>query len=732
MRAYSFFLLVVLLFFSCSDSPTKIERVNPNDPESPSFSLESTYSISTEIEDNGVIKIEWQDSVTFSDFYILSKSRNNSESFEILDTIDIDTKEYLDTSGEINLQTRYLLYNQRTQNKGNLVYSDSIFTGIDFGNISYPDTISYNSDSKAIEFNWDFETNWPFIGLVYFSEDDAFNNELILDTLYDTNFYTTPLFEKDFNQRHYDIRFFVSSEDLQNNNPFRSIYANYKYATESTPTIRSLDIINENEVLITWNDNSSFEDGFEVLRSQSPSDDILDYKVIASLEANERTFTDTLAPFSSYTISNKKEVKYAIRAFKNNSSATSYGYKAQIPRINPLLNVNSLESDSFTLTWSAESNFIKEYILQISFDGILFQDYKVFSKNTTSYTGLTSDFSYPLNYFRIKTTTSSPSLSVGLSYSPELIEEDFFAFEGSRNFRFSDSGNLLIAAKGSFFDPLELGVSIYDLNSKSVIYSKDLLNSSIHGIDIDETNDRIAVGSTTNRSVAVYDYKADSLIYLKNSISVYDVHFSNDGNALYSNNSRGLLTKHNLLTKEIDFSRSDGVASSQANIRKIALSPTGDSIAYNVSGFLNISDTLGNTIEFSNVSDLDDISQDVRFSKTGSYISLINRSLGAFIYNAKTNERYLEFDSRYVSIDHREKLVIGGNGYQLYLLDFEQRRLIAAYTLDELITNLAFLPSKDIFAIGTSSGIRFYSLSSSKEWKEVERNFSLRFPMNSN
>jgi len=730
MQPYSLILLLILFSLSCNDTPTKIERDNPNDLESSTFSLEELKGITSEILENKVIKISWEDSLDFADYFILSKSLNSSEEFSILDTLNINSREYFDETGIITQNTRYLIYKEFSQKNGNTILSDSIITGIDFGGLNSYST-SYNSDTTAVEFKWDFDSKWPFVGILY-NYDNNLEREVALDTVIGANSLTTPSFEKDFGERFYTLKFFFSNEQIDTANPLEQLTGGYYGGMEFIPEITNIEIIDEAKVIINWEDNSSFEDGFEVLRSQNSSDEILYYEVIASLKANETTFTDTLRPFDSYEVSGNKEVKYGIQATKGNTSASQFDTKVQIPKIEFVFSVSELNSNSFNLIWSTESSNVSEYVLQTSLDGINFNDFKTFPNTTTSYTGLSSDFPASLYYFRIRSITSSPSLSVGLSYSPELIEEDFFAFAGSRNFRFSDSGNLLIAAKGSFFDLFELGVSIYDLNSKSVIYSKDLLNSSIHGIDIDETNDRIAVGSTTNRSVAVYDYKVDTLLYLKDNFSVYDVQFSNDGNALYTNSSRGLLSKHNLLTKEIDFTKSDGVSASRSNIRRLSLSPTGDSIAYNISGFLNISDTLGNTIGFNNISNLEDISQDVRFSKTGSYIILANRLLGAFIYNAKNNERYLEFPSRYVSIDHREKLVIGGSSYQLNLLDLEQRSLIAAYTLDEQITNLAFSPTTDNFAVGTSSGIRFYSLSSLKEWKEIESDFSLRFPLNPN
>ncbi|MEP0006992.1 MAG: hypothetical protein ABJ387_10160 [Balneola sp.] len=723
----------LLMIPACSDAPTKIERDNPDDPEAPTFSLDSSDNISTEILDNKVIRISWEDSVKFADYYILSKSLNNSGNYTILDTIDIQTKEYEDASGEINLRTQYLVYNERVQENGAIISSDSIYTGINFGNISYPDTSSYsslNSDTTAINFTWGFETNWPFISLVYYS--DLINNEpIIIDTLYNgTTSYLTPLFEKDFNDRNYFIRTYVSENDISNDIFIDEMAADYLPTQFYNISVDPIAIINENKTVISWNDNIDIETGFEILRSQKADDDFSNYKVIGSLEANETTFTDTLAPFDSYSISTKKEVKYAIRAFKDNSSITKYGYKAQIPRIYPTINITSLESDSFTLAWSSESSYIKEYILQISYDGTLFEDYKVFSKNTTSYTASSSDFPFPTFYFRIKTTTSSPSFRVGLSNSPELVEEGGFSFEGSRHFRFSESGNLIAFSRGTLFNPLDLGVWIYDLNNNSIVYSKDLLNASIHGLDINESKKRIAVASSTKRSVAVYDYEADTLIYSKNNFSVYDVHFSPDANSIYTNSTRGLFSKHDLLTNYTVFTLSEGVPTSLPNIRQLSVSPTGDSIAYNINGFLNLSDSAGNLIGFDNPTNIDDISQDVRFSTKGTYLSLANRVLGAYIYKAKTNSRYFEFDSRYVSINHNETLVLAGSSRELHLLDLENRKHIGTYLFDEIITNVAFSPKEDIVAIGTTSGIKIYSFSNTNTFKEIEGSFDLRYPNN--
>lgn len=727
---FSFIYCLITIFTGCSKTPTSIERVNPNDPESSDFDLENSQNMKTEILDNSTIRISWEDSVLYADYYILRKSLNSSTEFSIIDTIDIDTKEYFDSSGEITLETRYSISNQRQQKSGDVISSDTLFAEIDFGKLNASAVIPTNSDSSRVQFSWDFNNNWPFIGVVHYKNDEN-SAEVAIDTLYELDNYTTPKFEIDFKYRNYELKFYVSEIDLLNGDVYEKYSATYDGTSEYAPVITDVNIVNESEIIISWSDNSTFEEGFQVLRSQKNNNDISSYDVIATLANNETVFKDTLNPFNSYSVpDNQTEVKYGIRAFKGNSSSADIGTRAQIPTINPKMRLSGITGDSFELTWSSESDYVKQYILQLSTNGIDYVDFETFSKEVFSFTSSSTDYESSVLYFRIKTSTSKPSSSIGLSTTPELIEEASFAFEKSRHFRFSESGNLIAVSRGSPFNPLDLGVLIYNLNSNSIIYSKDLLNASIHGIDINESKKRIAVASSTKRSVAVYDYEADTLMYIKNNFSVYDVHFSPDANSIYTNSTRGNFSKHDLLTNNDVFTLSDGVATSQSNIRQLSVSPTGDSIAYNVNGFLNLSDSLGNLIGFNNPTNIDDISQDVRFSTKGTYLSLTNRTLGAYIYKAKTNSRYFEFDSRYVSINYNETLVFAGDAYELYLLDLENRKHISTYIFDELITNVAFSPKENIVAVGTSSGIKIYSLSNTNTLKELKGNFDLRYPNN--
>lgn len=716
---------------ACSDAPTKIERDNLNDPEVFGFVLNPVQDISTSILEDKVIEVEWTDSSKVPTHYILKKKLRFSDNYIAIDTLNKDTRKFYDASGEITKDTKYEIISLRKQENGEEVFSQGINSGIDFGGF-VSTSQNYNADTTAIIFNWEFETNWPFTAIVT-TYDNELEREVVLDTLSNTNTYTTPAFEKDFQYKYFDLKFFVSNRNIDLEKPYKTYTGDY-HILDFLPEITNIEVISEGKVVINWEDNTGFEDGFRLLRSKGVNrNSAREREVIAELGPNVTSYTDTLNPITGYTrdeFGRESNIKtyYGILVYKNDTQTGTFGAEVQFTPPEVTMNISNMTSNSFRVSWSTtHSDKIDSFILQKSIDGKNFHDFKYFPKHSTGYTEYNLDKT-TTHYFRFKSITSAPSETIGLSFSPSLVEKDYFPYEGVQNFRFSESGSLLAAAKGSFFDPFELGVSVYDLNSKSVIYSKNLLNSSIHGIDIHESNDKIAVGSRTDKSVAVYDFVADTLIYRKDDISVFDVKFSNDGNTVFSNSETGVLTKHNLKTGHIDFSKMEDVSGSQAFARKLDLSPSGDSIAYSLSGFLNISDTLGNTIEFNNVSNLEGVSQHVSFSKKGSYLSVINLSGGAFIFNAKSNDRYFEFSSRYLSIDKNEKLAIGSYGADLYLIDLENRRLLNIYTFENAITNITFSPSENIFAVGTNSGVRFYSFSTSNTWKKIEGDFYQHYP----
>lgn len=116
---------------ACSDAPTKIERDNPDDPEVIGFALNPVQDISTNILEDKVIEVVWTDSSKVPTNYILKKRIRASDNYIALDTLDKDTRKFIDESGEFTKDTKYEIISLRKQESGEEVFSSGINSEID-------------------------------------------------------------------------------------------------------------------------------------------------------------------------------------------------------------------------------------------------------------------------------------------------------------------------------------------------------------------------------------------------------------------------------------------------------------------------------------------------------------------------------------------------------------------------------------------------------------------------
>jgi hypothetical protein len=736
----------LLMIPACSDAPTKIERDNPDDPEAPTFSLESSDNISTEILDNKVIRISWEDSVKFADYYILSKSLNNSGNYTILDTIDIQTKEYEDASGEINLRTRYLVYNERVQENGAIISSDSIYTGINFGNISYPDTSSYsslNSDTTAINFTWGFETNWPFISLVYYS--DSINNEpIIIDTLYNgTTSYLTPLFEKDFNDRNYFIRTYVSENDISNGIFIDEMAAGYFPSQLYNISVEPIETINENKTIISWNDNIDIETGFEIYRSYNSANNMT---LIATLDSNSKNYTDTNTPYqpesNSYTASNVNyESYYLVKAIKRETSLSSEYKKSQVTISAPTLNYSSSNETEIQLSWEHPKPYtVSSFILQRSINNDeSFEDYKTFPNTIFEFT----DDSLNVNenyYYKLRTLVKKPVQSpLFFSYGFDSNVIDSFSYQNATSLAVSKNDKYLVAASGKN-SPLSSNrneVVIYDLDSRTELYRKNIFNTPIDGIDINEDNNLLAVASASSKSIRIIDFLSDTLVFEMNNLEVHDIKMSPDLSFLYSVDEKSNLSKFDINSNEILFSKeSTGAFTNFTAPRRISISPSGDSVAINYNNTIRLFDSSGNVIPFDYKTVGGNTSEWVKISNNGKYISstidyanitrtyVQSLSDGDVKFYVQGNESSVDFDSR-----NQYAIIISRDSY--YLIDIENSitrtsgLISEASDMDKWLLSAASSNIGQTFFVSNSEFIKMIEFLDNKKWVKSPRQFTL-------
>ncbi|MGN8226383.1 WD40 repeat domain-containing protein [Gracilimonas sp. BCB1] len=716
-KYFSFFAL--LLLCSCAEAPTKFDRNNLNDPEAPKFELEAVHNFSTEILDNKIIEISWVDTSTFATNHILSKKVSASSQSKVLDTLNAGIQSYVDRSNEIDETTTYEIQSYRRQESDSLIYSRRVTTGLEFGGIA-SSTVQLNADSTAFIFEWEFETEWPFIGIVFEFDNDS-GEELPIDTVFGSGQYTTPVFEKDFEEKYFEIKFYTSEESTSDT-PYENITGIYQ-PLDLTPEITTIDVLNEAMVVINWEDNSHFEEGFQILRAQGFNlNQAGEPEVIATVPPNTTSFTDTLNPLIGYVeneFGGNTLIKtyYGIQALKNETQIGSFGSEAEFEPPTVSLYADDFSSTSLSLGWQADDyDKVNSFELQKSTDGINFIDYKTFDNLTTSSLEQNLDKDR-IHYFRLRSKTSGFTEVVTVKYSTPLVIETEIDFPEAYQLEFSESGKKIVASAGFAYRTDSPEVLIYDLDLQSTLYKGIPTGSPITGVDIDEGNKLIALSSGPNDELSIIDYESNTIVLQKTNIKAFDIKFSPNKNFVFSNSCNGVVKKINVNTGEELFSTND--FSTSCSTRSLSISPTGDSIAYNYDGFFKLlNSSTAEPIEFDHVLDYGGTSQNVSFAQNGKYIANVSDFDQAEIHSTETNSRYLLTRANHISISYDNSYYVTGYRNSLNLYDFESKESEAngfgLFTGD--ILDLTFSTVQNQIALSTKEKIYIIKISNDKKW----------------
>lgn len=731
MNAYSnispFILLSLLLLLSCSKVPTAFERDNPNDPDNPTFEIPSPLNFQTQILSDRKIQLVWEDTINYITGYIVEKSLNG-ESFLPLDTLESSIRSYIDESGNVLQTTRYSLTAFRVGSDGKRKSSDSKFVYIDFGTI-INSNVSYNSDTTAINFNWDFQNLWPFVSVVY---DDSLTP---IDTLFSgANSYTTPAFEKDFSEFTYTIKSYSSIEEASANNPIGQIEGGYFGNMEFLPQITDVTVIDEGTVVINWNDNSSFEDGFQILRSKGFNRITAgEPEVIATLEPNQTSYIDTLNPLDGYQNNSfdgqsLSKTYYGIRATKNDTQTGIFGEEIFIDLPTPELELINSDKNSIILAWpnaqswsAKEKSLAKNFVLQRQVDKGIFQDYKILPKSIFEYR--IDDLDPVLQYsFRVKTLTSKHSNLISASYFNKLVEEQFYELPSAHHIDFSNSGKLFTTTKRYSSSSADWGMKIIDSQGGTILYSKN--KNGITGSDIAENLNWVGYFSLDENFIynyIIFDFKTDTLVReIKNPFNGYTNYpvskFSPSEDSFFILGGRSYIKGITIQDfAEIFFNPSSGPTSTP---RELDLSATSDTIAYNISDTFQLINNTGKSLSFTPTLGFGRLSHSVRISPLGNYIGLVSDFDNCIIFDLKSKQEvFRDLRAETISFSFDEKYFSTSKFNVLKIHDLQSKVHKTSIFFNSEIVEVKFSPSENILLVATSQeGIFQFSISDEKSW----------------
>ncbi|WP_421774067.1 hypothetical protein [Gracilimonas sp.] len=754
-KYFSFFAL--LLLCSCAEAPTKFDRNNLNDPDNIEYELAPPSAFDSEILADKLIKLSWGNSSEhdLATAFILSKTVGSNSDIIVLDTLDKSLNAYVDSSKLITINTMYHLERIRST-KDSVIKSETLHTDIDFGNPfskygvvcckSYEDSESTSlettpdPDSLKAYFTWDYETDWPFISIAY-SSTEGINHFEVIDTLLPgQKYYESPDFDLDFQNRKFLIRSFVSELDIEENIVADSIIAEYSALEKFSPHMLEPDVRHESKTVITWEDNSDFEDSFEILRGYNRNSQ----SVIATVNPGINTFTDTLQPFlpqagtSGGVYYKDYRTFYSVRAIKDNTSASTDTTQAEIRIYVADLLLKDSDQNSITLQWEPrEPSGIHSYTLLRSTDRDNFTPYKKFNSSQDTYTDTDLDTSETYHY-RIKSDIKNGFGNPIVSHSYEFEQLSTFDFENATVLEVSNNDNYLIAASGYDADPSSNAheLVIYDLNSNSEFNRINPFNSPIDGIDILEEKNLIAYSTKEAKKFEVRDFIADTTVFSISEIEVHDIEFSPDGLSVYVVSELSNFRKYSFDSTDPDFEvQSTDQFYTFPSKRRISVSKTGDTVAVNMASKYHLYTDQGERISFNSLSTQGNTSDWVNISSKGDFIASTREYANTTITQVQSLETGAELFHlggivSALDFNHNDQLALVTTFEDVYLIDLNTLRPVGAYNFtddrsDEGITFSRMSNTDNTFFIANSQGIQKMRITSTRKWQPAPYQLSI-------
>jgi WD40 repeat protein len=712
------------------DTPTKIERDNPNDPDNPEFPL-TTPAIKLKYTKKGHIIIDWENAENnFATSFVLLKSVNGDENFSILDTVSVENSSYTDSSKHLTTKTIYNVQALR-QLDDTLIVADSNSQKVNFTGFAHVNVDIVNQ-SNAFKFSWNTKMSWPF--LIVFEVYETGDKDSVISSLNTFNFSNYP---NRYLERTISMYLYLVNE--KKDQLVDSSQMIFDRRMDDMPTFTNVEIKHEEEVKISWCDNSDIEQGYKIFRSYNhPSN----YVEIANVPPNTTTFVDSLQPFGEgvqdhFSKNYSYKTFYAIYAYKDSTLSAAESKKLNITVTPPEIVDYSTSETAVSFRWKVPqitknnitSNLKRNLYLQRRTSSSAFTTIEELPTSITSYTATNLDPT--LEYtFRLVTKSNMVSNQVTFQNLQKFDEVQTInipenSFSSKRmNIRFSSNDKLLVAANGFFKENNESIAVVYDLENKVKLYEDNPFSGPVVGADIFEQNNLIALVSLKDESLKVINYLTNSIIFETTVSHVYDIEFSPDGDYVYTAGTRGELSKFDLASeKRIFETRAIGPTHS---LRSVSVSPTGDSIAISTDGDYTLYSSAGKEIPFQPPVSLGRTSQIVTFSSGGHYISSIRDFDQAAIQRASDGQILYSQLGKFIDVsEHSNRVITSRYAYnnlngvrytELAYLSLDNFQEITTMILPKETLGLRYSNENSFFAVATTEGISIMEISGNSTW----------------
>jgi len=194
------------------------------------------------------------------------------------------------------------------------------------------------------------------------------------------------------------LEYFYSVTAYNTNGSSATAYSPNTTPTLPAPSNLSATVVSGTQINLTWTDNSSLEDNMKVERSTDGNN----YSPLVTLGANSSSYSNTgLTSGTTYYYRVYADNASLTSDYSNTASATTSAAPSILAPTN--LTATASSSSRITVRWTENAINEENYIAEMSYDGINFQNIALLPANTIGfeYAGLDPSTTY---YFRVYAT----------------------------------------------------------------------------------------------------------------------------------------------------------------------------------------------------------------------------------------------------------------------------------------------------------------------------------------
>ena len=661
----------------------------------------------------------------------------DSLSFVPIGELEPSATSYIDDSGDVQLDTYYRLSSYMVLDEIGEVLYGKTETRLEFGALS-DIQFEYQEETNQMRLTW--STDVPFFTHFIISSENILTEQQEKSVKIEAgtldHIFNDPLLDINFDDRVYTVTGIIEHEE--GDDEVAKTDGAFDVASYFKPRNVELNILNEQDWQVTWENKAFFSTDVELVRLTSADD------VDINLPSDAVSYTDSmLLDDTRYSQINLMR-RYSLRFLSGNSKSDQVVVDDFIVLDRPLIAIsNTPQTDPNSLTiygtgFGEDRELIKQYIIEKPHPFLPDRFVEVGrADGGRNFQFTDTDVSEGENpVYRVRTITSIPSRTMTYAYSHDYnldYEFDTGLFQVT-SLELSSNNRYLAAT--TFWEDLGNTVVIHDLENQQAIGEISIPKHEITDIKISADHQSIYMAVPTDQ--AIYKAEFPSGINVQkviddavvNSTPVLNITLSPDNSFILGTGGRGFVKRWNLETLNPEFIFARYNTPTSYPYKNVAISPDGQSILTNngLPQQLDASDgSIMDTLPW-----VDEYVLDHQYSYDGRYMAFVSGVLRPNIFERETlNRTVLSGKGHRADFHPTKNILVIASRSSVYTYDVETSIMMDVISSSdgnlpyhETRDKLRYIDDDRVATVSDRSTIQIWKKSSIRQrWKQVIFNY---------